>query len=60
MGAKGGDLNIPPDAFVRLVLGYRDLDELHDAWPDTVPRAESRHLLDVLFPKMGSWVHMPY
>jgi predicted N-acetyltransferase YhbS len=60
MGAQGGDLNIPPDAFVRLVLGYRDLDELHDAWPDTVARAESRHLFDVLFPRVDSWVHMPY
>jgi len=60
MGAKGGDLNVPPDAYVRLVLGYRDLDELHDAWPDTVAQAESRHLLDVLFPRVDSWVHMPY
>jgi hypothetical protein len=51
MGAEGGDLNIPPDAFVRLVLGYRDLDELHDAWPDIRVVDESR---------VDSWVHMPY
>jgi predicted N-acetyltransferase YhbS len=60
MGTEGGDLNIPPDAFLRLGLGYRDLDELHDAWPDIVVKAESRHLLDVLFPRMASFVHMPY
>jgi hypothetical protein len=24
-GAKNGDLNIPPDAFLRRLLGYRDL-----------------------------------
>jgi hypothetical protein len=60
MGAKGGDLNIPPDAFVRLVLGYRDLDELHDAWPDIRVLDESRHVLDVLYPKVNSWVHAPY
>ncbi len=60
MGADGGDLNIPPDAFVRLVLGYRDLDQLREAWPDIVVKAESRRFLDVLFPRMGSWVHMPY
>jgi hypothetical protein len=60
MGADGGDLVIPPDAFVRLVLGYRDLDELRDAWPDIVVKAETRHLLDVLFPRMPSFVRMPY
>jgi predicted N-acetyltransferase YhbS len=60
MGAGGGDLNIPPDAFVRLVLGYRELDELRDAWPDIRVVDESRHVLDVLFPRVDSWVHMPY
>ena len=50
MGADGGDLCIPPDAFVRLVLGYRALDRLADAWPDIVIRPGSRHVLDALFP----------
>jgi len=31
--ADKGDLCIPPDAFIRLLLGYRTLDELCDAWP---------------------------
>jgi GNAT superfamily N-acetyltransferase len=60
MGAEGGDLNIAPDAFTRLVLGYRTLDELHDAWPDTEAKVERRHVLDVLFPQMASFVRMPY
>jgi hypothetical protein len=60
MGADGGDLCIPPDAFVRLILGYRDLDELRDAWPDIVVKAKSRYLLQVLFPKMTSYFWMPY
>jgi len=60
MGADGGDLCIPPDAFMRLVFGYRDLDELRDAWPDIVVKAESRHVLRVLFPKMTSYFCMPY
>jgi len=60
MGADGGDLCIPPEAFVRLVIGYRALDELRDAWPDIVWRDSSRHWLDVLFPKMDSWLRMPY
>ena len=60
MGADGGDLCIPSDAFVRLVVGYRTLDELHDAWPDIVVKPRSRHLLDVLFPRMASCAWMPY
>jgi predicted acetyltransferase len=60
LGADGGDLCIPPDAFTRLVFGYRTLDELADAWPDIVVRPRSRHVLDVLFPRMTSCVWMPY
>lgn len=60
MGADGGDLCIPPDAFTRLLLGYRTLDELRDAWPDMVIRPTRRHLLDALFPKLASYVWLPY
>jgi hypothetical protein len=60
MGADGGDLCIPPDAFVRLVLGYRTLDQLLDAWPDIVIRPSSRHLLETLFPKRRAYFSMPY
>ncbi|NLE43252.1 MAG: GNAT family N-acetyltransferase [Chloroflexi bacterium] len=60
MGADGGDLCIPPDAFVRLVMGYRGLDELRDAWPDIVVKPRSRYLLDALFPRVPSYVWMPY
>jgi len=60
MGADGGDLCIPPEAFVRLILGYRDLSELRDAWPDIVVKAESRRFLEVLFPRMTSYFCMPY
>jgi hypothetical protein len=60
MGADGGDLCIPRDAFLRLLLGYRTLDNLRDAWPDIVVRPGSRHILDVLFPLLSSCVWMPY
>ena len=60
LGADGGDLCIPGDAFVRLVTGYRGLDELRDAWPDIVVRATTRHIFDVLFPRMASCVWTPY
>lgn len=60
MGADGGDLCIPPDAFVRLLFGYRTLAELSDAWPDIVVKPAKRYLLDVLFPKLNFYFWMPY
>jgi hypothetical protein len=60
MGADGGDLCIPPDAFVRLVLGYRGLDQLTDTWPDIVIKSESRHLVDTLFPRVESYLYAHY
>jgi hypothetical protein len=60
MGADGGDLCIPPDAFVRLLLGYRTLDELSDAWPDIVVRPTRRHLWQTLWPKQTVYFWKPY
>ena len=60
MGADGGDLCIPPEALVRLVLGYRDIENLRDAWPDIVLKAECRRVIEVLFPKMDSYLNIPY
>ena len=60
MGADGGDLCIPPDAFVRLVLAYRSLDELLDAWPDIIVKPHSRSLVDALFPKKPSYLYATY
>ncbi|CAN5381511.1 hypothetical protein BH10CHL1_BH10CHL1_39570 [soil metagenome] len=60
MGADGGDLCIPPDAFVRLVCGYRSLDELDDAWPDMVVKPTSRYIIEALFPKRPAYFSMPY
>ncbi|MCC6455387.1 MAG: GNAT family N-acetyltransferase [Caldilineaceae bacterium] len=60
MGADGGDLCIPPDAFVRLLLGWRTLSELRDAWPDIVIRPARRYLLETLFPKCRAYFSMPY
>ncbi len=58
--AGAGDLWIPPDAFIRLLFGYRGLDDLLDAWPDSVVTARSRYLWEVLFPRMDSLLIMPY
>ncbi len=60
MGADGGDLCIPPEAFVRLVFGFRRIDELLDAWPDIVYKPQVRGLLDDLFPRMTSYLQANY
>jgi hypothetical protein len=60
MGADGGDLCIPPDAFVRLLLGYRTVEELFDAWPDMVVRPTRRHLWQTLWPKQSVYFWKPY
>jgi GNAT superfamily N-acetyltransferase len=60
MGADGGDLCIPNDAFVRLLFGYRNLEELWDAWPDIVVKEESRQVLEALFPPLAVFLHTPY
>lgn len=60
MGADGGNLNIPPDAFIRLFFGQSGLDGLLDAWPDIVCRPQDKPLVDVLFPRMSSYLYTPY
>lgn len=60
IGADGGDLCIPPDAFVRLAFGYRDLETLRDAWPDIMVKEQSRAVWEALFPPLASWIWTPY
>lgn len=60
MGADGGDVCIPLDAFVRLLFGFRRLEQLVDAWPDIAVKPESRCLLETIFPEIQSYVNTPY
>jgi len=60
MGADGGDLCIPPDAFVRLLLGYRGLDALTDAWPDIVVKPQALPLVNALFARINSYLYATY
>ena len=60
MGADGGDLCIPRDAFIRLLFGFRSLDQLRDAWPDIDIKPTKRHLFDILFPGLAAYIYLPY
>jgi predicted N-acetyltransferase YhbS len=60
MGADGGDLCIPSEAFLRLLSGYRALDELFDAWPDIMVKAHARSMIAALFPRTQPFLYTPY
>jgi predicted acetyltransferase len=60
MGAEGGDLNIHQDAFVRLLLGQNDVDQLYEYWPDLFLKPENRSLIKVLFPRMDAYLYTAY
>jgi len=60
MGADGGDLLVPRDALVRLLLGHNSLGELRDAWPDIVVKPGRKRLVEVLFPRLDAYLYTPY
>jgi len=60
MGGEGGTLNIPPDAWTRLLFEGRDLDELYESWPDIVVKPQDKGLVSALFPRMEAYLYTPY
>jgi len=55
-----GDLYLPPMLFAPLVLGYRSREELAWMYPDVSVNGQSRLLVDVLFPKLNSFLFTIY
>jgi hypothetical protein len=53
-------LGFNPLVFVKLLLGDKSRDELEAAYPDCRADASHRHLVDVLFPKLPSYIHSAY
>ncbi len=49
-----------PLVFVKLLLGYRSREELEYMYPDFIVRPEAKNLVDVLFPKRPSHIHIVY
>jgi len=45
----------PPGVFLQLLFGYRDLQELHYAFPDVWAEGAAKALLPTLFPRRESW-----
>jgi hypothetical protein len=59
-GGAWGDLRLPPQLLAPLVLGHRSLDEMAVMYPDASADGQARALVDVLFPKMNSWLYQQY
>lgn len=52
-GKQNPKIGIPPDLLPKLLMGYRDLDELSGLYPD-LSAAEDWELLKALFPRLTS------
>lgn len=46
------DLQIPPDIFIQLLMGYRTIDELEAITFDVICTSKMKSLLNILFPKV--------
>jgi predicted acetyltransferase len=53
-------IGLNPLVFVQLLLDYRSLSELEMIYPDFRIRPSHKHLIDVLFPKLPSYIHAVY
>ncbi len=56
----GGDISLPPLLLAPLLLGYRSRAELSAMYPDIGIHGPMQHLVDVLFPKLESFIHTVY
>jgi predicted N-acetyltransferase YhbS len=57
---QGEEIRFPMLTFTPLVLGYRTVEELHEAYPDVGVAPASRLLVDTLFPKVNSFIYTIY
>lgn len=53
-------IGLNPLVFIQLLLGHRNRQELEIIYPDFRIRSSHRHLIDILFPKLPSYLHAIY
>lgn len=53
-------IKIPPLLFAPLLLGYRSREELHHMYPDIAIDGQFKALVDVMFPKLESFLFTIY
>ncbi|MFN8371540.1 MAG: GNAT family N-acetyltransferase [Anaerolineae bacterium] len=57
---EGDEIRIPPLLLAPLLLGYRSREELRQSHPDVSIWGQSQYLIDVLFPKLDSFIFTMY
>jgi predicted N-acetyltransferase YhbS len=60
MSGEDRTIGLNPLVFTQLLLGHRGRSELEMIYPDFGIRQSHKHLIDVLFPKLPSYIHSPY
>ncbi len=58
--SDGGTIRMPPLLFAPLLLGYRSREALSGMYPDVGCWGRSQYLVDVLFPKLDSFIFSGY
>jgi len=53
-------IGLNPLVFTQLLLGHRNRQELEAIYPDFRIRPSHKHLIDILFPKLPSYIHAAY
>ncbi len=53
-------INIPPRASIQLFMGYRNYKELRESFHDISAQPKQSYLLDILFPKVESYIYSIY
>jgi predicted acetyltransferase len=53
-------VGLNPPASTQLILGHRSRQELEQCHPDFIVRPTYKRLIDVLFPKLPSYIHVGY
>jgi predicted acetyltransferase len=54
------NMRFNPLVFVQLLLGYRSREELETVYPDFIVKTSHKPLVDVLFPRLPSYIHTDY
>jgi predicted acetyltransferase len=54
------NMRFNPLVFMQMLLGYRSREELETAYPDFIVKMSHKSLIDVLFPRLPSYIHTDY
>lgn len=54
------NIRVNPQVFAQLLLGHRSREELEMTYPDFIIRPSHKNLIDILFPKLPSYIHSAY